>query len=158
MRTIGIIVVLLFVLCAGVSGVELALQVGIDWMLGARAGVECLFGPRLGLQTHVGASIARSIDGDLFFLYEIYSPSPRFSLRLLGGLPNVIFPLGANAVMVSFGGAAEALWRFKRGIGLAVRIGEGYPFYFENWQYTGSGVAFPLGLWPDLFISLRVPI
>ncbi len=158
MKTIGIIVLLLFVVCAGVSGVELALQVGLDWMLGARAGVECLFAPRFGVQTHVGGSIAGSINSDLFLLYEIYSPSPRFSLRVLAGVPNAVFPIGANAFMVSLGGAAEALWRFKRGLGFSVRIGEGYPFFFENLQYNGKGVAYPLGLWPDLFLSLRIPM
>ena len=149
--------VVLFLLAAGIplaSGGELTLSTGIDWMAGVRGGFEWLFLPRSGIQAHAGVSIGGAATGDLLIVHRLFAGPRGFSLRLLAGIPNALFPFGASELMVSLGAAVESRWRLARGIGLSVRAGEGYPFFFAQGQYASKAVRYPFGLWPDLFLGL----
>lgn len=153
MKKLSIVLLLLLIATASLLGKEVTLSTGIDWMLGIRGGVEYLFWPNAGVQAHAGISIASAATADLLAVYRILETPRGFALRLLGGVPNALFPIGASEFMISLGGALEARWRITRRIGLSLRIGEGYPLFIAGGRYVAKGINYPLGLWPDLFLS-----
>lgn len=148
-----LVVLLLLVICAATTcGEELSISAGIGWMAELRAGGEYLFLPRLGLQAHVGASIASAMTADAFLVWRMSNAPGRASVRLLIGVPNALLPFGVNELMVSLGAAVEGRLWLSRRVGLSVRMGEGYPLFYENGAFVSKSLRYPLGLWPDFFV------
>lgn len=154
MKALSVVLLVLLVATASATCTELTLSSGIDWMLGIRGGFEYLFLPRAGVQAHAGFEIPGAVSTDLFAVFRVLESEGGFSLRLLGGVPNALFPIGTSDFMLSVGAALEARWRLAPGFGLSLRAGEGYPLFFRGARFAPKTIGYPLGLWPDLFLSI----
>lgn len=137
-------------------GSELLISAGLGSMADVRAGVEVRFTEKTALQVHAGASFARAVTGDLLGAWRLFSPTERTTLHLLVGATDLLVPLQAQALMVSFGLALEGRWWLSKRVGLSLRVGEGYPIFIENGVLTAKTVRYPFGLWPSLLVSVLV--
>ncbi len=136
------------------GGSPLTLAVGVDWMAGIRAGAEYLPGGRIGIRLDLGITLLGLLTADMLAAYHLLPPGSRVELNLLVGIPNLLVPLTWSAAMVSVGAGLELRWFLWRTAGIALRIGEGYPLFFEAGKPVIRPLRFPLGLWPDAVLSV----
>jgi hypothetical protein len=135
---------------------DLRITIRADWMFTLRAGIEYRFGRYFGIQTDIGTNtqiVAVDICG---VVYALPSESP-WQVNLLLGIPNAGMPLTFGAGFVSIGGAVGIGYRLESGMGLDFRLGEGFPFFFEEGKEVIRDISFPLNLWPDLAIGISLP-
>ena len=151
------ILVLCLIAAAGSAawGGGVLLCLSLDWMLSLRLGVEVPLAPWFALRTDWGGSLYGTIVGDLLAVLHAMPPASPLRIALLVGVPNAsIVPICPPAGMVSFGGAILAGYRVTERIGIDVRVGAGFPLFFEEDRPMIRELpAFPLGLWPDVTLS-----
>ncbi len=138
------------------SAGELRLDVSADWMLTIRGGIEYRFNRFLGVQTKIGTNtqlLAFDFTGVFYFLDE----TTPWRINLLAGIPNAAMPLTFNAGMISVGASILVGYRFKNELTVDLRIGAGFPFFFEEGKSVIRDIQFPFGLWPDLAVIFSFP-
>jgi hypothetical protein len=62
--------------------------------------------------------------------------------------------MGLLAAMTSFGGSILFGFHLTENVLMDIRLGAGFPLFFEAGKETIRDVNFPLDLWPDLTISV----
>ena len=151
------ILVLCLLVAAGsaVWAGDVLLSLSLDWMFNLKLGVEVPLAPWFALRADLGGSFSGTIVGDLFAVLHAMPPSTPLRLALLVGVPNAsIVPTCPPAGMVSFGGAILAGYRFTERFGMDLRVGAGFPLFFEEDRPMIQDLPdFPLGLWPDVTLS-----
>ncbi len=126
----------------------------LDWMLSIRGGIEHRFHPHLGVKGDLGVSVMGLLAADAFLVVYTLPPESSFRLNLLLGVPNTGAPLTFSAAMVSFGGSILFGFHLTENVIMDIRLGAGFPLFFEEGKKTIRDINFPLDLWPDLTISV----
>jgi hypothetical protein len=130
----------------------------LDWTVGSRAGLEVMFDPLIGWKADLGMSPFGLITADAFCLFRFLSPDDPFRLNLLLGIPNMSVLYTFDAGMVSLGASIEGGYWFNHRVSMNMRIGAGYPFFFEKDSKVIRDIQFPFNLWPDFTVSITVRV
>jgi hypothetical protein len=151
------LILCLWTLTFGLTANELRITARADWMLTLRSGVEYHFHRNIGIQADLGTNLQLiALDaGVVFFILDEDQP---WRLNVILGIPNAAMPLTYPAGMLSFGGSAALGYGFRNGFTLDIRVGAGYPLFFEHDREMIRDTGFPLHLWPDLAIVGGFPI
>jgi len=134
------------------------ITISVDWQLSVRGGFENRFHPHLGLKADIGASFYGTIVADAFFILYMLPKDCRLQVNILAGIPNVSILLSFNAAMVSFGASLLARYNFTDSVSMDIRLGEGFPLFFESGNEIIRDIHFPLDLWPDVTLGLNFKI
>jgi hypothetical protein len=130
------------------------LSVSIDWQLGVRCGIEYRFHPSLGVRFDSGVALYGLVLADAFFLLYLLPEDSPFECNILAGIPNAGVPFTFNASMVSFGLSLMVRYWWNEVFGIDLRVGAGFPLFFEKGKEIIRDVMFPLELWPDLVLGI----
>jgi len=126
----------------------------LDWMLSVRGGVEHRLDSRLGFKGDLGVSVMGLLAADAFIVAYFLPPESSFRLNLLIGVPNAGAPLTFNAAMISFGFSLQFGFHLSENVLMDIRIGAGFPLFFEADKEVVRDLPFPMDLWPDFTISV----
>jgi hypothetical protein len=142
----------LFLAAVAVPSQELRSLARLDWMLTLRGGVEWQFGRVVGVRAGLGTN-TRLLAADAGLQFDLAPDALRFRWKIVIGVPNAAMPF-TPAGIISLGGSMIFGVRFESGVSLDFRIGSGYPLFFESGESMFRDTSFPLGLWPDLAVTL----
>lgn len=126
----------------------------LDWQMSIRAGIEHRFNPRFGLKSDAGIGIPGIIVVDAFGVVYLLPESSPWELNICAGIPNAGIPIGATAAMASFGASLLTRREFTERISADLRIGAGFPLFFEKDKDMIRDISFPFDLWPDLAFEI----
>lgn len=154
-KRIALVLLLLMVVACAFGG-DLRITIRADWMFTLRAGVEYRFGRYLGIQADIGTNVL-TVAADLCAVVYVMEPESPWQFNLLLGIPHAGMPLTLDGGMVTLGGSIAAGYRFENDFGLDFRLGEGFPFFFEEGKDVIRDVGFPFGLWPDIALGVSFP-
>jgi hypothetical protein len=160
----AVFVAIILLLTVGSSGVAMdrLLSVSCDLFLAIRLGVESRFHPQMGVRADMGWAFYGLLLADVFYVVYLMPEESRFRVNLLFGIPTISTPITLEAAMVSFGASLAAGYRFTDTFGMDLRLGAGFPLFFERGKEVIRPVRIPLFipyLWPDLTLSanFRLP-
>lgn len=154
-RFIAVLVLFL----GSVSGVladsrHMQYHVTADWQLGVRFGVEAPLSPRLSARGDLGLSMLGLILGDALVGVSLFDPSAPVNVQILIGVPNAAAAMTLAGAMASVGGTLRPSVEVGTRCRLGIRIGAGFPFFFERDRPVVRETNLPLGLWPDAGIDI----
>ena len=151
------ILILLILLCiissAAVYGSDLNFTISVDWQMSVQGGVEYRFNDYFGMKADLGVSIMGLLNFDLFAMIDTIPEDSPWRLSLLLGVPNLLVPLTFNAAMVSLGGAVVVGRQLSDTVQLNLRVGTGFPLFFESEKEMIRDISFPFGLWPECVLE-----
>ncbi len=147
-RTICIVLFLSVLIGAASAGLS-AYTIGIDWQMSAQAGLVTSIGENFSLQGALGASVMGLIAGETYASWHTPLFAAPWRMSILLGVPNFLIVPTLEGAMLSLGGAFEIERRFSDRLSFAVRLGAGYPFFFEQDRPAIRDITFPLNLWPE---------
>ena len=133
---------------------DIQYHVMADWQLGVRFGVEAPLSARLSARADLGISMFGLITGDALLGVALVEPSGPAAVLLLLGVPNAGAPVTFAGAMMSVGGTIQPSVRVGERCRLGLRIGAGFPFFFEANRPVVRETNLPLGLWPDAGIDV----
>jgi hypothetical protein len=125
-----------------------------DWQLGTRVGAEVFLAPRVSIRADGGVSIFGLVLADALLGVSLADPEAPVAMQLLLGVPNAGTPVTFAGAMVSVGGTLHPSVRLGECCRLGVRLGAGFPFFFERDRPIIRETRLPLGLWPDAGVDL----
>ncbi|MBN2860661.1 MAG: hypothetical protein JXK93_10405 [Sphaerochaetaceae bacterium] len=149
MNRIIIVTLVLSVLIPVVSADALEYSIGVDWQLSAQVGVMSHLSDRISLQGALGVSMMGLIAAEAFAAYRLPLFDPPWSTYVLLGIPNFLIVPTLEGAMLSLGGAFDVERDLSDSFALHLKLGAGYPFFFEEGRDTVRDTLFPLGLWPE---------
>lgn len=123
------------------------------WYLGLRWGKEVRQEQKHGFRWDIGGSLFGTIEADAFYIYYLSPKDSEWQINLLAGIPNAGIPLSFNAAMISFGGAIQFRKQLDQNSSFDIRLGAGFPLFFEEGKDVIRDIGFPLNLWPDISIG-----
>ena len=126
----------------------------LNWMLSVSGGLEHRLDSRLGFKGDLGVSVMGLLTADAFFVAYFLPPESDFRLNLLIGVPTAGVPLSFNGGMVSFVGSIQFGFHLTENVLMDIRLGAGFPLFFEAGKDVVRDIQFPLDLWPDFTISV----
>ena len=154
MKKILILLILLSIISsAAVYGSDLSFTISVDWQMSVQGGVEYRFNDYFGMKADLGVSIMGLLNFDLFAMIDTIPEDNPWRLSLLLGVPNLLVPLTFNAAMVSLGGAVEVGRQLSDAVQLNLRVGTGFPLFFESEKEMIRDIDFPFGLWPECVLE-----
>jgi len=152
-----ILVILCLMVAATAFGGDLRVTIRADWMFSLRAGIEYRFGRYFGIQADLGTN-TQLLAADLCGVFYAMEPESPWQFNLLFGIPNAATPLTiVDGGFVSVGGSIGVGYRFENDFGLDFRVGEGFPFFFEEGKDMIRDISFPFNLWPDVAFGVSFP-
>ena len=151
------LVFLVLLMAATAFGGDLRVTIRADWMFTLRAGIEYRFGRYFGIQTDIGTN-TQLLAADLWGAFYAMEPESPWQFNLFLGIPNASMPLSFDAGFISVGGSIGVGYRFENNFGLDFRVGEGFPFFFEEGKDMIRDINFPFGLWPDVAFGVSFPL
>jgi hypothetical protein len=155
MKKILILLILLFLISsAAVYGSDLNFTISVDWQMSVQGGVEYRFNDYFGMKADLGVSIMGLLNFDLFAMIDTIPEDNPWCLSLLIGVPNLLVPLTFNAATVSFGGAVLVGRQLSDAVQLNLRIGAGFPLFFESGTEMIRDISFPFDLWPEFVLEI----
>ena len=160
----GIMKKIIFLLCLSflMQGLlyakELDVCFGLDWQASLRFGIEYRFHPFLGIKADIGISLLGLLLADTFLVVYVLPEDSDLYFNFLVGLPNMGMPIGYCGGMVSLGCSLVFGYRFTECFGVGLRLGAGYPLFFEEGKDIIRDVPFPFGLWPDLVLECKADV
>ncbi|MBA7474407.1 hypothetical protein ES707_09759 [subsurface metagenome] len=134
---------------------ELYYSAALEWGLALQAGFEYRGSGFTGVKADLGLSLFGLLVCDFFTVIYLLPRDNPFRLNLLAGIPTAAVPLSFNAAMVSFGGSVVLGYNLSDYLSLDLRLGAGFPLFFEKDKEMIRDIGFPLELWPDAVISLN---
>jgi hypothetical protein len=146
----------LVLLAAPAAASEIHISGCLDWMVGSRVGLEYYIDPGFAWKADIGFQPFGLVTADAFGVIGLLPYGHRYRVNLLVGIPFAGMPAGYPGGLVSFGGAIEVGWWANHRVSLNLRIGAGFPLFFEKDADVIRDTQFPLNLWPDLAFSLTV--
>ncbi len=132
--------------------------VSLDWQLSVRGGIEHKFNHRLGIKSDIGISFLGILNADALLVVYLLPEKFRWELNICAGIPNIAAPITFEGAMISLGGSLLTRFKINEKVGVDLRVGEGFPLFFEKDKDVIRDINFPLGLWPDfvLGVSFRI--
>ncbi len=158
MKALPVILLLLLAVGFGASASQLSVCAAVDATLGLRAGVEYAFHPHMGVKADLGASIFGMFLADAFYVFYLLPDWRRLQINLLVGIPTAGATMTFAGGMISLGASLLAGWPLGGAFSLELRVGGGFPLFFEPGKETVRPVRFPWfipRLWPDLALGVR---
>jgi hypothetical protein len=143
-------------LLVDVSAADNTLCFSLDGQLSLRAGMEHRYSERLGLKYDLGVGATGTVVADAFMVVYLLPDTSRWELDLCLGMPNAGVPIGAGAGMVSLGLSLLVRRELGERMAIDLRLGEGFPLFFESGTDVVRDISFPLELWPDVTLGLSV--
>lgn len=128
--------------------------VNINWQLGVLAGIEHRVNDHIGLRGDVGLAIFGLVIADALFMVYFLPDNYRWQVGLGAGVPNAGMPFSFNAGMVSLGGTVLTRFKASDKLNIDLRLGTGFPLFFEKDRDIIRDISFPLELWPDFMLGL----
>ena len=154
-RIIPLIFLLICLTAVSVSAGDMAYTVSVDWQMSIQGGIEYRFSDYFGIKADLGFSIVGLITADVFAAVYATAPESPWQVKFLAGIPNAGAPLTFDGAMVSFGGAVEVGRSITDRMALDLRLGAGFPLFFEEDTDMIRDIEFPFDLWPEAALSLR---
>ncbi len=145
---------LLFALTAKSFSSDNLFCLGLDWQLSIRGGIEHKFNHRLGMKYDIGISIIGLLVADALVTVYLLPEDSRWELNICAGIPNFSTPITFEGAMLSFGGSLLTRFKINEKVSIDLRIGEGYPLFFEKDKDIIRDIHFPLNLWPDFVLGV----
>lgn len=141
---------------------NLSVYGGIEWMLTKSIGLRTLIGTSLLLPLFI-ADESFILEGEATMLYRPPRASRGFIWGLSAGASNVggvwyedeDSNKRAFEAIMSLGVNGMSGCRLKSGREIRLWLGAGFPFFYENGWETRD-IHFPLNLWPNLKVELRL--
>ena len=158
MKKLILLILFLFLVVNAGFGEDNLFSINLNWQLGIRFGYEYNFNSRVGLKTDAGIGIPGIIMVDMFITTRIFNPNPPWQFILCGGIPNILMPVGEPAFMLSPGVSILIRRKVSKRSNIELRIGEGFPLFFEKGKKVIRDINLPLGLWPDFNIGISFKI
>ena len=152
-----LLILLFFISSAAVYGSDLSFTISVDWQMSVQGGVEYRFNDYFGIKADLGVSFMGLLNFDLFAMIDTIPLDNPWRLSLLIGVPNLLVPLTFNAAMLSLGGAVLAGRQLTDTIQLNLRIGTGFPLFFEREKELIRDITFPFDLWPECVLEFSFP-
>lgn len=134
---------------------ENLLCLSLDWQASIRCGVEYKINRPLGIKWDAGIAIPGILVADAFLVVYLLPEKYRWQLNICAGIPNVGTPLTFSGAMVSFGGSILTRYKISEKVSIDLRVGEGFPLFFEKDKNIIRHINFPFNLWPDLTFSVN---
>jgi len=147
-------VVLLAVMATHAQAAKPRLSVGLGSMMDVRIGLEHPWGSRMSLQADGGISIMGMVTCDLLAVFHMLPRESDLQFDFYGGIPNAGAPMTFAGCMVSLGGGFRIGYRIWENVYLDLRLGVGFPFFFE----ADTRVIRDVRAWPDIYIGIRIPL
>jgi len=158
MKKLIFLIILLLLLTHAGFGEDNLFSINLNWQLGIRCGYEYNFNNILGLKADAGVGIPGIIMADVFFTTRIFTNNPHWQFIICSGIPNILMPIGTLAFMVSPGLSVLIRRKISERLNIDLRIGEGFPLFFEKGKKIIRDVDLPLGLWPDLNVGVSFKV
>ena len=155
MKGFLLLVLFLVLIPTAVFPDELYLSASLEWAFALQAGFEYRGSDFTGVKADLGLSLFGVLVWDFFAVIYLFPQDNPFRLNLLAGIPTAAVPLSFNAAMVSFGGSVVLGYSLSDSLFLDLRLGAGFPLFFEKDKEMIRDIHFPLDLWPDVVISLN---
>jgi hypothetical protein len=157
MRRIVLLCVVLFGITLQATGKSVSYRVGIDWQMSVQCGIAYRVSEHIALDAGLGVSPMGLVTTECLVAYATELCTPPWALSLLFGIPNFNVPFTFDALMISIGSALEVSRKISSSYELALRIGAGFPLFFEHDKPMVRDIQFPLDIWPELSLSMRFP-
>jgi len=132
--------------------------VSLDLQLCIRGGIEHRFNHRLGIKSDIGISPFGIATADGLLVVYLLPEKYRWELNICAGILTLSAPVNFKGAMLSFGGSLLTRFKISEKVGIDLRIGEGYPLFFEKDKDIIRDARFPLNLWPDLVLGVSFRI
>ena len=130
------------------------LCLSLDWQVSIRCGIEHKFNRPLGIKGDAGLSLFGTLVADAFLVVYLLPEKYRWQVNICAGMPNASIPLTFNAAMVSFGGSILTRCKITDKVSIDLRVGEGFPLFFEKDKDIIRDINFPFDLWPDFTLGV----
>lgn len=150
-RGLAGLIILISLFCVPVSGESIT----GDWQLAIRIGGETKPEDTFRYKGDLGLSVLGLIIGDAMLVVPLLPPEDSWKLDLLLGVPNAAAPVSLAGAMVSTGLSCRIGYTLRSGNILSLRLGAGFPFFFEEDRRIIRETKLPLGLWPDVGLEFR---
>ncbi len=154
MKRILILIVLLCLLLTALSAGSPEYTLSFDWQMSVQFGIVSWFSDSLGIQGALGVSLMGLGSGELYILIDPAFLSDPWHLTMMAGIPNILAVPDLVGTMISFGGALELKRDLGEKFALSLRLGTGFPFFFEEGGALVRDIQFPLDLWPEASMTL----
>jgi len=154
MKKIIFLALFLFLIINTGFGEDNLFCINLNWQLGIRFGYEYNFNNHIGIKTGIGVGIPGIIMAEAFLTVKTFCDNPLWQFTICSGIPNIMMPIGTWALMISPGVSVLIRRKISENLNINLRIGEGFPLFFEKGKDVIRDVNLPLGLWPDLNIGV----
>ena len=154
MKKVCMLCILLVLTIICIPGSSLAYSVEVDWQMSLQGGVSYCFNEYLGVKGGLGISLMGLLAAESYLVVDPHLVPKPWRATLLVGIPNFLVPSSFNAAMLSLGGALEVERDISPSLTIALRVGAGFPLFFEEGKALVRDVRFPFGLWPEVVLSL----
>ncbi len=152
------ILFLLFTVAAKSFSSDNLICVSLDLHFSIRGGIEHKFNHRLGIKSDIGISFFGLLNADALLVVYLLPEKYRWELNICAGILNIATTIPFEGAMISLGGSLLTRFKINEKVSLDLRIGGGFPLFFEKNEDIIRDSNFPLGLWPDfvLGVSFRI--
>lgn len=130
------------------------LCLSLDWQVSIRCGMEHKFNRPLGIKWDAGVSLLGTLVADAFLVVYLLPEKYRWQVNICAGMPNAATLFTFNAAMVSFGGSILTRCKITEKVSIDLRVGEGFPLFFEKDKDIIRDINFPFDLWPDFTLGV----
>ena len=155
----GVFILLLMIALTKVSySAENLICLGVNWQLGLMCGIEHKFNSRIGVKSDIGLAVPGIIFTDALLVIYLLPEGHRCQLNICSGVLTAAVPLGARAAMLSLGATLLGRYHITERRSIDLRLGEGFPLFFEKDKDIIRDIHFPFGLWPDIAIGMSFKI
>jgi len=158
MKKIIFILLLLFTVTEKSFSSDNMICLSMDWQLSIRAGIEHKFNHRLGIKSDIGISFFGLLGADALLVIYLLPEKYRWELNICAGIPSFSAPVTFEGAMISFGGSLLTRCKINEKVSIDLRIGEGFPLFFEKDKDIIRDIHFPLDLWPDFVLGVSFKI
>jgi hypothetical protein len=127
-----------------------------DWQAALLYGSEWRVARFSGVKLDAGASVMGLIIADAYYVFYLLPEEKKVQLSILSGISNSSVLYNFSAAMVAPGAALLTSFKLSDRICLDLKLGAGFPLFFEKDKDIVRDISFPLDLWPDAGISIRI--
>jgi hypothetical protein len=159
-KIIFFLLILLFCSLPNAFSGEFSFSLNLSWELSLRCGFEYRIYRFLGIAAHGGFAFYGLISADAAVVFYFFQPASPVQINICAGIPNASFVPDPSypACMISVGASLLAGYRFAETYVVYIKIGGGFPFFFEEDKDIIRDIKFPLGLWPDFVLGINIKI
>lgn len=130
--------------------------ISLDWQGALLYGSEWRPARFSGLKLDAGVSVVGLLLGDVYYAFYLLPEEKRIQPAFLVGMTNASVLFNFQAAMIATGTAVSTSFRLTDRLSLDIKLGAGFPFFFEEGEDVIRDIQFPLDLWPDAALGIRI--